>query len=67
MPAAWRCRVSSAGPRRRLDTEMLLRALLGWLRREPGHCRMVAIPTVAAEDRAGQDANATVWLPSAPG
>jgi transposase len=34
----------------RLDTEMLMRALLGWLRREPGHCRMVAIPTVAAED-----------------
>ena len=27
-----------------------MRALLGWLRREPGHCRMVAIPTVAAED-----------------
>jgi transposase len=34
----------------RLDTEMLMRALLGWLRRDPGHCRMVAIPTVAAED-----------------
>jgi len=34
----------------RLDTEMLMRALLGWLRGEPGHCRMVAIPTVAAED-----------------
>jgi transposase len=34
----------------RLDTEMLMRALLGWLRREPGHCRMVAIPTVAQED-----------------
>ena len=32
----------------RLDTEMLMRALLGWLRGEPGHCRMVAIPTVAA-------------------
>jgi transposase len=34
----------------RLDTEMLMRALLGWLRSEPGHCRMVAIPTVAQED-----------------
>jgi transposase len=34
----------------RLDTEMLMRALLGWLRGEPGHCRMVAIPTVAQED-----------------
>jgi transposase len=29
---------------------MLMRALLGWLRGEPGHCRMVAIPTVAQED-----------------
>src|SRR3954464_920086 len=34
----------------RLDTEMLMRALLGWLRGEPGHCRMVAIPTIAQED-----------------
>jgi transposase len=34
----------------RLDTEMLMRALLGWLRGEPGHCRMVAIPTVGQED-----------------
>ena len=34
----------------RLDTEMLMRALLGWRRGEPGHCRMVAIPTVAQED-----------------
>jgi transposase len=34
----------------RLDTEMLMRALLGWLRGEPGHCRMVAIPTAAQED-----------------
>ena len=34
----------------RLDTEMLMRALLGWLRGEPGHCRMVAIPTVVQED-----------------
>src|SRR3954468_17949524 len=34
----------------RLDTEMLIRALLGWLRGEPGHCGMVAIPTIAQED-----------------
>src|SRR5690349_18341769 len=34
----------------RLDTEMLMRALLGWLRGEPGHCRMVAIPTITQED-----------------
>ena len=34
----------------RLDTEMLMRALLGWLRGEARHCRMVQIPTLEAED-----------------
>jgi transposase len=34
----------------RLDTEMLMRALLGWLRGEPRHCRMVQIPTLEEED-----------------
>jgi transposase len=34
----------------RLDTEMLLRALLGWLRGEPRHCRMVQILTLEQED-----------------
>ena len=34
----------------RLDTELLKRAFLGWLRGEPGHCSMVAIPTLAEED-----------------
>jgi transposase len=34
----------------RLDTEMLMRALLGWLRGEPRHCRMVQIPTQEEED-----------------
>jgi len=34
----------------RLDLMLLLRALLGWLRGEPGHCSMVAIPTVEEED-----------------
>jgi transposase len=34
----------------RLDTGMLLRALLGWLRGEPRHCHMAAIPTLAEED-----------------
>src|SRR3954466_6600900 len=28
----------------RLDTALLKRAFLGWLRGEPGHCRMVPIP-----------------------
>ena len=34
----------------RLDTELLKRAFLGWLRGERGHCKMVAIPTVQDED-----------------
>lgn len=34
----------------RLDTQLLMRALLGWLRGEIGHCRMCAIPTLAEED-----------------
>jgi transposase len=34
----------------RLDTELLKRAFLGWLRGEPGHCGMAAIPTVEEED-----------------
>src|ERR671928_2241469 len=34
----------------RLDTALLKRAFLGWLRGEPKHCSMVAIPTIAEED-----------------
>ena len=34
----------------RLDTELLKRAFLGWLRGEPEHCQMVAIPTLDQED-----------------
>jgi len=34
----------------RLDTAMLMRVLLGWLRGERGHCGMVAIPALEAED-----------------
>lgn len=34
----------------RLDTELLKRAFLGWLRGERGHCKMVSIPTLAEED-----------------
>ena len=34
----------------RLDTELLMRAFLGWLRGERRHCSIVAIPTVAEED-----------------
>src|SRR6266404_3149131 len=34
----------------RLDTELLMRALLGWLRGERKHCQMVRIPTIEEED-----------------
>jgi transposase len=34
----------------RLDTAMLMRVFVGWLRGERGHCRMVAIPTLEQED-----------------
>jgi transposase len=34
----------------RLDTELLMRAFLGWLRGEKRHCSMSAIPTVEEED-----------------
>jgi transposase len=34
----------------RLDSEMLKRVFLGWLRGERDHCRMVAITTLAQED-----------------
>jgi transposase len=34
----------------RLDTELLKRAFLGWLRGERDHCKMVAIPSIKNED-----------------
>ena len=34
----------------RLDTELLKRAFLGWLRGEPKHCSMAAIPALEDED-----------------
>jgi transposase len=34
----------------RLDTELLMRAFLGWLRGEKRHCTMAAIPTLEEED-----------------
>jgi transposase len=34
----------------RLDTELLKRAFLGWLRGEPDHCGMAAVPTPEEED-----------------
>lgn len=34
----------------RLDSIMLMRVFLGWLRGERGHCSMVAIPTMGEQD-----------------
>jgi transposase len=34
----------------RLDTQLLMRAFVGWLRGERCHCCMAAIPTIEAED-----------------
>ena len=34
----------------RLDTAMLLRVFMGWLRGKRGHCGMVAVPTMEEED-----------------
>src|SRR5215204_376374 len=34
----------------RLDTALLKRVFLGWLRGEPDHCSMAAIPSLADED-----------------
>jgi hypothetical protein len=34
----------------RLDAGLLMRALLSWLRGEPKHCSMAAIPTITEEE-----------------
>src|SRR6516162_2484433 len=34
----------------RIDTELLKRGFLGWLRGERGHCSMARVPTLAEED-----------------
>lgn len=51
----------------RLDTAMLMRVFLGWLRGERGHCGMVAIPTVDEEDAKRPSVSAKTWWASAPG
>ena len=45
----------------RLDTELLMRAFLGWLRGEKRHCSMVAIPTIEEEDAIRRIASARFW------
>jgi transposase len=46
----------------RLDTQLLMRALLGWLRGEAGHCKMAKVPTLEEEDdrRPGREREALV-------
>ena len=46
----------------RLDTGLLKRAFLGWLRGERDHCQMIAIPTLEEEDakRPGRERDALV-------
>src|SRR4051812_15488157 len=48
----------------RLDTALLKRVFLGWLRGEPGHCTMAAIPTLEEEDarRPNREREGTVNL-----
>jgi transposase len=48
----------------RLDTELLKRAVLGWLRGERDHCKMVAIPTIKDEDAKRPNASVTAWSES---
>ena len=44
----------------RLDTELLKRGFLGWLRGERGHCSMVRVPTLAEEDSQAAQSGARV-------
>ena len=44
------CREHRRAKTDRLDTELLKRAFLGWLRGERGHCSMAVVPTLEEED-----------------
>lgn len=46
----------------RLDTELLMRAFLGWLRGEKRHCSMASIPDGDEEDARRQTASAITWF-----
>jgi len=48
----------------RLDTAMLMRVFLGWLRGERGHCGMVAVPTKKRTPN-GRAVNGKIWSASA--
>ena len=49
----------------RLDTELLKRAFLGWMRGELDHCRMAAIPTSRKKTPSARTASARTWSASA--
>jgi len=52
----------------RLDTELLKRAFVGWLRGEREHCKTAAIPTLREEDaKRPSPASARAWLASRAG
>ena len=51
----------------RLDTELLKRAFLGWLRGEPRHCSMARIPTLEKKIPSGPTVSARTWSASARG
>jgi len=51
----------------RLDTELLMRAFLGWLRGEKRHCSMAAIPTAEDEDARRPNRSERTWSPSGRG
>ncbi len=53
----------------RLDSAMLLRVFMGWLRGERGHCGMVGVPTIEEEDakRPHRERENLVGERSAPG
>ncbi|MDX8515462.1 hypothetical protein RFM70_26615 [Mesorhizobium sp. VK23E] len=51
----------------RLDTELLMRAFLGWLRGEKRHCTMAAIPRWKRRTRGDRAASASAWSASRRG
>ena len=50
MPRVSRYREHRRAKTDRLDTELLKRGFLGWLRGERGHCSMARVLTIAEED-----------------
>src|SRR3954470_413150 len=50
----------------RLDTELLERAFLGWLRGERGHCATAAIPTAGRRTPSARTGSTRAWSASAP-